>query len=218
VKTARRSRGGAWCRSSPAGDRIDRIGGIGAPTAQGYSEAFYARFHYGWSELRAVRTERYHFIEAPRPSSTTWRRPRRDPQPGATERRTVARSARRWGRSTGDRPGPGRPRADRGGRGTLRKLSALATSGRPPDRGQVVAGPARPQGPDPRLQLMDRAREEASRRTRRGDRHLERDPAGRPEVIEPGSCSATPIPEARLERAADYYRKTWSSAPTTTTR
>jgi choline-sulfatase len=34
---------------------------------EGYSESFYARFHYGWSELRALRTERYHFIEAPRP-------------------------------------------------------------------------------------------------------------------------------------------------------
>ncbi len=33
---------------------------------EGYSEAFYARFHFGWAELRAVRTARYHFIEAPR--------------------------------------------------------------------------------------------------------------------------------------------------------
>jgi arylsulfatase A-like enzyme/Tfp pilus assembly protein PilF len=33
----------------------------------GYSESFYARFHYGWSELRAVRTKRWHFIEAPKP-------------------------------------------------------------------------------------------------------------------------------------------------------
>lgn len=33
----------------------------------GYSEAYYARFHFGWSELRAVRTRRWHFIEAPTP-------------------------------------------------------------------------------------------------------------------------------------------------------
>ena len=33
----------------------------------GYSESYYARFHFGWSELRAVRTRRWHFIEAPTP-------------------------------------------------------------------------------------------------------------------------------------------------------
>ncbi len=33
----------------------------------GYSEAFYSRFHYGWSELRSIRTKEWHFIEAPRP-------------------------------------------------------------------------------------------------------------------------------------------------------
>jgi len=34
---------------------------------RGYSEIFLPRFHYGWAELRAIRTERWHFIEAPRP-------------------------------------------------------------------------------------------------------------------------------------------------------
>ncbi len=57
----------------------------------GYSEAFYSRFHYGWSELRAVRTERWHFIEAPRPELYDL-----DADPGetvnlaTTERRVVA--------------------------------------------------------------------------------------------------------------------------------
>ncbi len=41
-------------------------GNEGASAGDGYSEAFYARLHYGWSELRAVRTKRWHFIEAPR--------------------------------------------------------------------------------------------------------------------------------------------------------
>jgi arylsulfatase A-like enzyme/Tfp pilus assembly protein PilF len=36
------------------------------PARDGYTESFYARFHYGWSELRAIRTKRWHFIEAPR--------------------------------------------------------------------------------------------------------------------------------------------------------
>jgi arylsulfatase A-like enzyme/predicted Zn-dependent protease len=33
----------------------------------GYSESFYPRFHFDWSELRGVRTRKWHFIEAPRP-------------------------------------------------------------------------------------------------------------------------------------------------------
>jgi arylsulfatase A-like enzyme/Flp pilus assembly protein TadD len=32
-----------------------------------YSESFLARLHFNWSQLRGVETERYHFIEAPRP-------------------------------------------------------------------------------------------------------------------------------------------------------
>ena len=39
----------------------------GTPPGDGYTESFYARLHYGWSELRAVRTKRWHFIEAPKP-------------------------------------------------------------------------------------------------------------------------------------------------------
>ena len=32
-----------------------------------YSESFYPRYHYGWSELKSLRTSRYKFIQAPRP-------------------------------------------------------------------------------------------------------------------------------------------------------
>jgi arylsulfatase A-like enzyme/Tfp pilus assembly protein PilF len=32
-----------------------------------YGESHYPRAHYGWSELRSLRTEDYHFIDAPRP-------------------------------------------------------------------------------------------------------------------------------------------------------
>ena len=46
---------------APAGNEGDRL------RDSGYSEAYYARFHFGWSELRAVRTRRWHFIEAPIP-------------------------------------------------------------------------------------------------------------------------------------------------------
>jgi choline-sulfatase len=32
-----------------------------------YSESYYPRYHYGWSELRSLRTARYQYIQAPRP-------------------------------------------------------------------------------------------------------------------------------------------------------
>ena len=32
-----------------------------------YSESYYPRYHYGWSELRSLRTARYKYIQAPRP-------------------------------------------------------------------------------------------------------------------------------------------------------
>lgn len=45
---------------------LPAISGGGDALGDGYSETYYARFHYGWSELRAVRTKRWHFIEAPK--------------------------------------------------------------------------------------------------------------------------------------------------------
>jgi choline-sulfatase len=41
--------------------------GTGTITPQGiYSEALYARYHFGWSELQSITDERYRFIRAPR--------------------------------------------------------------------------------------------------------------------------------------------------------
>ncbi|MDQ1346913.1 MAG: choline-sulfatase [Acidobacteriota bacterium] len=43
-------------------------GGVDPPGSlpRGYSEIFLPRLHYGWSELRSLRRDRWHFIEAPR--------------------------------------------------------------------------------------------------------------------------------------------------------
>jgi len=49
-----------------AGSNLVPLLGGGAEPGDGYSESYYARFHYGWSELRAIRTKRWHFIEAPK--------------------------------------------------------------------------------------------------------------------------------------------------------
>ena len=45
---------------------VPLVTGASSTGGDGYSESFYARYHYGWSELRAIRTKRWHFIEAPR--------------------------------------------------------------------------------------------------------------------------------------------------------
>ena len=45
---------------------VPLLAGGGTGPGDGYTESFTARFHYGWSELRSVRTARWHFIEAPR--------------------------------------------------------------------------------------------------------------------------------------------------------
>jgi tetratricopeptide (TPR) repeat protein len=45
---------------------VPLLAGGSTQPGDGYSESFYARFHYGWSELRAIRTKRWHFIEAPK--------------------------------------------------------------------------------------------------------------------------------------------------------
>jgi arylsulfatase A-like enzyme/Tfp pilus assembly protein PilF len=34
---------------------------------EAYSESYYPRYHYGWSELKSLRTLKYKFIQAPRP-------------------------------------------------------------------------------------------------------------------------------------------------------
>ncbi len=55
-----RARDAASCRCSRAAStRRARL-------PRGYSEIFLPRLHYGWSELRSLRRDRWHFIEAPR--------------------------------------------------------------------------------------------------------------------------------------------------------
>jgi len=43
-----------------AGEKQDSV-------REAYSESYYPRYHYGWSELKSLRTSRYKFIQAPRP-------------------------------------------------------------------------------------------------------------------------------------------------------
>jgi arylsulfatase A-like enzyme/Tfp pilus assembly protein PilF len=42
-------------------------GGRAGADRMAYSESYYPRYHYGWSELKSLRTARYQYIQAPRP-------------------------------------------------------------------------------------------------------------------------------------------------------
>ena len=146
-------------------DRTDRL--------PGYSESFYARFHYGWSELRAVRTERWHFIEAPHPELYDLERdPGELSNLAASERRTVAELRARLGdvdRATAASSRGGGPAAASAApveedEETLRKLAALGYVG---SMGDASAGKSFRDLPDPKdrlevYNLMNRAREELS--------------------------------------------------------
>jgi arylsulfatase A-like enzyme/Tfp pilus assembly protein PilF len=80
---------------------------------EAYSESLYARNHFGWSELRALRVGRYKYIEAPRPELYDLERdPRELTNLYETRRDLAARLARGLARvgaegSDGTPPNPG---------------------------------------------------------------------------------------------------------------
>ena len=136
---------------------------VGRSTAgsppRGYSEAFYPRLHYGWSELRvAAHASRWHFIEAPRPELYDV-----EADPGETQQ-PRRRASAGWCATcapalaaidaTGRRPAADGAAPVEEDEETLRKLAALGYVGSTgaSTRGQVLPRPGRPQGPPRRLQ------------------------------------------------------------------
>ncbi|HTQ80610.1 MAG TPA: tetratricopeptide repeat protein, partial [Thermoanaerobaculia bacterium] len=194
------------------------------PPPAGYSEAFYARYHYGWSELRAVRTERYHFIEAPRPELYDLAA-----DPGelhnlaASERRVVAELRRTLGgfetaaqasTALGASRAPKAPIEE--DEQTLRKLAALG----------YVGSLAKTEGkswrdlPDPKdrirvYDLMDRARQQAiDAKPDAAIATLSEIIKEDPEVIDAWFMLGNAYyQKGDWERAADYYQKTLAKRP-----
>jgi arylsulfatase A-like enzyme/cytochrome c-type biogenesis protein CcmH/NrfG len=185
---------------------------------EGYSEAYYARFHYGWSELRAVRTERYHFIEAPRAELYDLAA-----DPGelhnlaTTERRTVAALRKNLGEIEAATGAPkAAPVPIEEDEETLKKLSALGYVGTM----AKTAGKSWRDLPDPKdkiriYDLMDRARQDtveakpdASIATL--NEILKEDP----EVIDAWFMLGNAYAQKQeWEKAADFYKKTLVKRP-----
>ena len=144
-----------------------------------YSEALYARYHFGWSELTALTDERYRYIRAPREELYDLARDPRErtniaeerPQPrqalrGALERVAAGATIRRAGR--------------RVGRGTRTAAGARLRRrpDRPLDQARRGAGGSEGQAGDPRaLPRGGRLREPAAMAA--GDRASPADPARR---------------------------------------
>jgi hypothetical protein len=69
----------------------------GPPGPAAYSETYFPRYHYGWQQLRAMRDERYAYVDAPEPSCTTCRpTPARPPTCTRPSARAPSRCGWRW--------------------------------------------------------------------------------------------------------------------------
>ena len=86
---------GAGCGSRGATGRRPRTR---SPGRSSYAETYYPRFHYGWSELFAVETERWKFVRAPRPE--LYDLPARTRRSSTTSTSSTRASPRRWPRSS----------------------------------------------------------------------------------------------------------------------
>ncbi len=185
---------------------------------RGYSEIFLPRLHYGWSELRSLRKDRWHFIEAPRAELY-------DVEADAGETKNLADSERRLVRelradlasldATVKPPTSGSAPVEEDEE-TMRALAALGyIGGQAPDTGKSFRDL-----PDPKDRLdvfakMSRARglvrdKDSAQAIRLLDEVLAEDP----EVIDAWFTLANvQYRERNWEKAAEYYRETLKRRP-----
>lgn len=209
--------------SAPPGASGPALAGaapLGGPDGDsGYTESYYARFHFGWSELRAVRTRRWHFVEAPTPELYDLTA---DPGESANLARgkpdVVAELRSRladYEKASSPDHGAAAPIEE--DEETLRKLAALGYAGgrtsRDTDRSFKDL-------PDPKerigiYNLMNRAREEiqAEHDDAAADL-LQQVLRGDPEVIDAYFMLGNiHLKKNEWPQAADYYRKTLEKRP-----
>lgn len=102
------------------------------PAREGYSETFFPRLHFGWSELRAVRTDRMHFIEAPRPELYDLASdPQESVNRAGSDAQTMSRLRTSLARLAGDAGGPA-PVPAAASEEEREKLAALGYAGGAP--------------------------------------------------------------------------------------
>ncbi|MEO8275864.1 MAG: sulfatase-like hydrolase/transferase [Thermoanaerobaculia bacterium] len=185
---------------------------------RGYSEIFMPRLHYGWSELRSLRKDRWHFIEAPRAELYDIEA---DPQEtknlADTERRTVRdlRNALAALDAT-VKPLEGGSAAVEEDEETMRALAALGyIGGQAPDTGKSFRDL-----PDPKDRLdvyakMSRARSlSKDKDSAQAIELLKEVIAEDPEVVDAWFTLANVYYRERdWDKAADNYRETLKRRP-----
>lgn len=94
-----------------------------------YAESFYARNHYGWASLRALRDERYKYVESPRPELFDLERdPAETRNLAAEQQGRVAAMAERLASLTANETGSSRAAPDRDAVERLRALGYVGTA------------------------------------------------------------------------------------------
>jgi len=183
-----------------------------------YSEIFLPRLHYGWSELRSLRRERWHFIEAPRAELY-------DVAADPGETRNLADSERRVVRELrGElaaldatvRPAASGSAPVEEDEETMRALAALGyIGGQAPDTGKSFR-----ELPDPKDRLEVFAKMGRARSLSRGKESaeaaklLEEVLAEDPEVVDAWFTLANvQFRQRNWEKAAEYYRETLKRRP-----
>jgi arylsulfatase A-like enzyme/tetratricopeptide (TPR) repeat protein len=105
------------------------------PDRSVYSESLYPLLHYGWAPLRALRTDRFKFIDAPRPElydieqDTGEMQNLYDREPNRSHEMTVALDDLRHRIDTGEHPGGTQPEMDERTLAQLKALGYLAGQG-----------------------------------------------------------------------------------------
>jgi len=184
----------------------------------GYAEAMYPLHHYGWSDLRALRSGRFKLIDAPRPELFDLER---DPQETTNifdERRTVGEGmiARLRELEAGfEKVAAAQPSTDVDPEVRAR-LAALATSGRS-SRARAIRAPIVPtQGQDRPLQPDGRGarRRAGAAGFRQGERSAAARARHRSNVIDAWfSLGNAHFRERRYQDAITYFKKALELKP-----
>ena len=183
-----------------------------------YSEIFLPRLHYGWSELRSLRRDRWHFIEAPRAELYDIEADPGETRNLAESERPVVRALRAElaALDATVKPAEAGSAPVEEDEETMRALAALGyIGGQAPDTGKSFR-----ELPDPKDRLDVYAKMGRARGLSRGKESaeaaklLEEVLAEAPEVVDAWFTLANVMfRQHNWEKAAEYYRETLKRRP-----
>lgn len=193
-------------------------GAAGSLDLSAYSEAMYARHHYGWSDLRALTSNRFKYIEAPRPELYDLERDPQETRNLYEGRRALAdRMAavlRRIESAGAAQPAKSIAPIDPDARARLAALGYVATFAADPPRDRSML--ADPKDKIELFNLMTDAREQLQRESEwdKGLESLKRVVARDPAVIDAWLMMGRHFGRVhQYERALDSFRRVLALKP-----